>query len=138
MEAALKPYEEQARKSYPDARARFLKGLPAKHGFFVVTRLPYGERNWSRCSSQSIESRRGHFGTHRQRHRSCEASQVGDEYSFAEDDLRDWVITGPDGSEEGNFVGKAIEAMQAERAKKPVEDCQQFAESATFDPQHLE
>src|SRR5262245_46102362 len=46
MEAALRPYVDQARKTYPDARARFIKGLPPKHGFFVVTRLPVGDKGY--------------------------------------------------------------------------------------------
>ena len=38
-EEAMKPYVDQARKSYPEARQRYLAGLPARHVFFVTTRL---------------------------------------------------------------------------------------------------
>jgi hypothetical protein len=39
MEEAMKPYIEQAKKTYPEAKQRYLAGLPAKHVFFVTTRL---------------------------------------------------------------------------------------------------
>ncbi len=31
------------------------------------------------------------------------------EYSFNEDELLDWLISKPDGSEEGNVVGKFLD-----------------------------
>ncbi|HEX3758294.1 MAG TPA: hypothetical protein VHW23_06290, partial [Kofleriaceae bacterium] len=39
LERAIAPYSEQARKSYPDAKKRFLAGLPAGHKFAVATKL---------------------------------------------------------------------------------------------------
>ena len=39
IEVAIKPYIEKARNTYPQAKARFLSGLPAKHTFFITTRL---------------------------------------------------------------------------------------------------
>ena len=38
--------------------------------------------------------------------------KLGDAYSFPEKDLLDWTISHPDGTEEGNFVGKYIESLQ--------------------------
>ena len=37
-------------------------------------------------------------------------SSFGDSYQFSESDLLDWLITHPDGSEEGNFVGKFLDS----------------------------
>jgi uncharacterized protein YegJ (DUF2314 family) len=39
----------------------------------------------------------------------------GQIYEFAERDLVDWLITKPDGSEEGNFVGKYLESLSEGR-----------------------
>src|SRR4051812_18821235 len=39
FDEAIKPYVEKARKTYPDAKKRFLDGLPPKQSFFVTTRL---------------------------------------------------------------------------------------------------
>jgi len=36
----------------------------------------------------------------------------GDTYSFPEADLLDWTISKPDGTEEGNFVGKFLDTYQ--------------------------
>lgn len=41
-QAAIAPYVEKARKTYPDAKKRYLAGLPAGHSFFVVTKLSDG------------------------------------------------------------------------------------------------
>ena len=43
FDEVIKPYVEQARKTYPEAKARFLAGLPAKHVFFtaiILSRRP--------------------------------------------------------------------------------------------------
>ena len=39
MHRAMEPYVRQARKTYPAAKARYLKGLPPGEHFFVTTRL---------------------------------------------------------------------------------------------------
>jgi hypothetical protein len=33
-------------------------------------------------------------------------------YAFAETEVMDWLISHPDGSEEGNFVGKFLDTYQ--------------------------
>jgi hypothetical protein len=38
-----------------------------------------------------------------------EGFKEGQPYSFSESDLVDWVIAKPDGSEEGNVVGKFLD-----------------------------
>jgi len=37
--AAIAPYMEDARRTYPDAKKRYLNGLPRGHEFSVVTNL---------------------------------------------------------------------------------------------------
>jgi hypothetical protein len=39
FEKAIAPHLEEARKTYPEAKKRFVAGLPAKHHFFVTTRI---------------------------------------------------------------------------------------------------
>ena len=39
LEEAIKPYIEKAKNTYPQAKARFLSGLPPRHTFFITTRL---------------------------------------------------------------------------------------------------
>jgi hypothetical protein len=40
------------------------------------------------------------------------AHKLGDTYSFREQDLIDWMVARPDGSEEGNVVGKFLDTHQ--------------------------
>lgn len=109
LERAIAPYSERARKSYPDAKRRFLAGLPPGHRFAVVTTLHspgqeetvfveveriVGDQITGRIVS-NILSVRGY--------------KEGDPYTLSERDLIDWVITRPDGSEEGNLVGKFLD-----------------------------
>jgi hypothetical protein len=38
----------------------------------------------------------------------------GDYYTVPDSDMIDWLITQPDGSEEGNYVGKFLDTYQAQ------------------------
>lgn len=112
--AAIAPYIEQARATYPDAKRRYLSGLPAGHHFYVTTRL----RSEGRTESVFIAVKK------------IEGSKVsgviandvhllkdfksGQSVTVAEADIDDWVITNPDGTEEGNVVGKFLEKRSAE------------------------
>ena len=37
LERAIAPYVAKARETYPEAKKRYLAGLPPKHTFFVTT-----------------------------------------------------------------------------------------------------
>jgi hypothetical protein len=117
--AALKPAMEMARQTYPAARTRFLRGLPARHSFFVVTRLPVPPDGIEqvfvavdRIEDGRIIGRIWSEIVHARRYKR------GDRYSLPESQVVDWLITRPDGSEEGNYVGKAIDRIQAERRER--------------------
>ncbi len=112
-DAALAPYIEQARRTYPAAKKRYLDNLPPGHHFFAVTRLRdktgtqeqvfvavSGIRN-GRISGRIASDVLGVSGFRR-----------GDSHSFSEDELIDWLITRPDGTEEGNVVGKFLDTYQ--------------------------
>jgi hypothetical protein len=42
--------------------------------------------------------------------------RLGDRYTFPESELRDWLIAKPDGSEEGNYVGKFLDGYEPPRS----------------------
>ena len=113
IEEAIKPYVEKARKTYPDAKARYLKGLPPKNIFFITTRLHDKEGRFEQVFIAVKEIKDGVI-------KGVIASDVdlltkykqGDDYSFPESDLIDWTISKPDGTEEGNFVGKFLDNYQ--------------------------
>jgi Uncharacterized protein conserved in bacteria (DUF2314) len=118
-QAAIAPYVEQARKTYPDARKRYLAGLPAGHHFFVVTNLQDGSGTSEQIfiSVASIKDDRitGRIASDIL---GVRGFKNGDPYSFPETELVDWLITRPDGSEEGNVVGKFLDGWQKTRTRK--------------------
>ena len=115
MEEAMKPYIEQAKKTYPEAKQRYLAGLPAKHVFFVTTRLHDAAGRFEQVFVEVKQLKDGKI-------RGLIASEVnllknykhGDEYSFPESEVMDWTIAKPDGTEEGNFVGKFLDTYKPE------------------------
>jgi uncharacterized protein YegJ (DUF2314 family) len=112
-EEAIKPYVEKAKKSYPDAKKRFLAGLPRGHVFYLTTQL---RDKTGRFEQTFIEVREIKDGTVKGIVANditlVSGYEIGDDYSFPESELLDWTIAGPDGSEEGNFVGKFLDEYQ--------------------------
>ena len=113
LEAAIAPYTEQARKTYPDAKARYLKGLPKGETFFVTVRLtdPQGHREgvFVRVTKIADGKITGNIVSEIM---SVKGYKAGDEYTFPEAALVDWMISKPDGSEEGNVVGKFLDTYR--------------------------
>jgi hypothetical protein len=114
---AMEPYIAEARMTYPAARQRYLAGLPPRHTMFVTTRLHdaagHSEQVFVVVDSilggrivGRIWSEIGAVATYRrgQRHEVDEASLV------------DWMVAKPDGSEEGNVVGKFIDTYSPPRS----------------------
>jgi hypothetical protein len=116
---AIAPYVEKARKSYPEAKKRYLAGLPAGQHFFVVTRLHDGSGKTEQVfvAVASIKGDRiiGRIATDII---GVKGFKNGDPYSFPEDELVDWLISYPDGSEEGNVVGKFLDEWQKTHSRK--------------------
>jgi hypothetical protein len=110
VDAAIAPYVAQAKSTYPAAKARFLSGLPNGQYFFVTTRL-HDKTGAFEQVFIAVASIQGGLITGRI------ASDInlvsgyknGDVYAFPETELLDWLITHPDGSEEGNVVGKFLD-----------------------------
>lgn len=117
--AAIAPYIAKGQKSYPEAKRRYLEGLPAGHNFYAVTKLRdgsgtteqvfvavariKGDRITGRIASDII---------------GVKGFKNGDPYTFPETEVVDWLITRPDGSEEGNVVGKFLDEWQKARPRK--------------------
>lgn len=113
---AIAPYVEKGRQTYPEAKRRYLAGLPAGQNFFVVTNLRddfgtieqvfitvasiKGDRITGRIASDII---------------GVKGFNKGDPYAFQEGELLDWLITHPDGREEGNVVGRFLDEWQKTR-----------------------
>lgn len=108
--ALMEPYIDQARASYPSARDRFLAGLPPQHSFFAVTRLRDAEGHTEQVFIAVDQIRDGKItGRIWSDILLVRGFEAGKAYAFPEGELIDWVISRPDGSEEGNFVGKFLD-----------------------------
>jgi len=110
FEAAIAPHVAQAKQTFPSAKNKFQTGLPIGHSFFVTTRLYDGSGTFEQVfiAVRNIEGGviSGRIWSDIRRVRGY---KHGDNYSFSEVDILDWLITRPDGSEEGNFVGNFLD-----------------------------
>jgi len=112
---AIKPYVEKARKTYPEAKERFLAGLPPKHFFFVTTRLHDSTGHWEQVFIAVKEIKDGMItGLIASDIETVSGYKARDSYSFPEAELIDWTVSKPDGTEEGNFVGKFLDTYKPE------------------------
>ena len=113
FDEAIKPHVEEARKTYPGAKARFLAGLPPKHVFFVTTRLHDSEGHWEQVFIEVKEIKDGMIeGLIANDIEVVSGYKVAESYTFPEAELLDWTISKPDGTEEGNFVGKFLDTYK--------------------------
>ncbi len=112
-EGAIAPYIKTARSTYPAARARYLAGLTPGEHFFVVTRLVDSSGHWEqvfvRVTALDGETITGIISSDI---KLVTGFKAGQSYSFMEPALIDWLITKPDGSEEGNVVGKFLDTQK--------------------------
>jgi hypothetical protein len=117
--AAIAPYVEKGRKTYPEAKKRYLAGLPAGQGLFVVTNLrdKAGTAEQVFVAVASIEGGRI-TGRISSEILAVNGFKNGDRYTFPESELVDWLITHADGSEEGNAVGKFLDEWQKKGSRK--------------------
>jgi hypothetical protein len=121
FEAAIKPFVEQARKTYPEAKERFLKGLPPRHTFFVTARLYDSAKRYEQVFIAVKEIKDGRIkGLIWSDIQLAAGYRKGDAYTFPESELVDWTISKPDGTEEGNFVGKFLESYQPQTSAEPA------------------
>jgi hypothetical protein len=110
FEEAIRPHVEEGRRTYPEAKRRFLEGLPRGHVFFVTARLYDAAGRYEQVFIAVREIKDGKI-------RGLIASEVrlvpiyrqGDSFTLAEGELYDWTISKPDGTEDGNFVGKFLD-----------------------------
>jgi len=113
FEEALKPHIAQAKATYPAAKAKYLRGLPSGQIFFVTTRIFDGtgafEQSFIRVDSIQNGSINGRIWNEINR---IQGYKNGDPYTLDEADVMDWTIAHPDGTEEGNVVGKFLDTYQ--------------------------
>jgi hypothetical protein len=106
----LAPYIARARATYPAAKKRFLAGLPPGHRFSV--RIPLVDRDGKREDSFiGVETIKGGniTGVIDTRLVFVTGYKTGQRMTFPESRIDNWLILRPDGTEEGNAVGKFLD-----------------------------
>ncbi|HET9066126.1 MAG TPA: hypothetical protein VFN22_09950 [Gemmatimonadales bacterium] len=113
IDVALAPLFAEARRTWPAVRDRYRQGLPGERSLFVTTRIfdPDGRNETVFIAVDSVASNRI-TGRIWNRLMSVRSFRPRQQISFADSLLLDWTITQPDGSEEGNAVGKFLDRCQ--------------------------
>ncbi len=113
FEAARQPHIEEAKKTYPEAKKRFLAGLAPKERFLITVELRDGKGLSEQAYIEVKEIKDGIIkGTIASDLNVITKLKRGDKHSLGESELMDWIISKPDGTEEGNFVGKFLNEYQ--------------------------
>jgi uncharacterized protein YegJ (DUF2314 family) len=114
LDVAIAPYVTEARRTYPAARDRFLNGLPERNRFFVTVRLRDKDGRWEQSFIRVTSIRDGRiFGVISSQLRLVTSYAAGQRFECGENDILDWLIARPDGTEEGNLVGKFLDTYKA-------------------------
>lgn len=113
MLQAMEPYVAQARATYPAARERFARGLPERHTMFVTTRLRDRVGRMEQVFV-AVDSIRGPVIAGRiwSPVSVVTGYRYRQPYTFADSLLVDWMVARPDGTEEGNVVGKFLDTYR--------------------------
>jgi hypothetical protein len=113
LEAALAPYIAKARSTFPQAKARYLRGLPPGQSFFVTIRLrDQGGRSEVIFLAVDSLAQDSIFGRIWNQIHVVKGYRLRDRHAVPERDLLDWLITRPGGTEEGNVVGKFLDTYR--------------------------
>ncbi|MFO0591374.1 MAG: DUF2314 domain-containing protein [Polyangiaceae bacterium] len=113
IKKGMAPLIEKARQTFPDAKKRYLAGLPRGEAFFVTVVL-HDKEGTSEQVFIAVTGIRGNTisGKIASDILTLQGFQRGQAYSLDEADLIDWLISKPDGTEEGNLVGKYLDSVQ--------------------------
>jgi hypothetical protein len=112
-EAAIAPYIQKARETLPDAKKRYLDGLPKGQILYVTIRLtdPQGrfEQAFVKVNSWTGTVIKGALASDMD---LVKKYKKGDALTCRDSQVMDWTISKPDGTEEGNFVGKFLDTYK--------------------------
>lgn len=110
---AIEPYSNEAKKTYPEAKQKFLDDLPQGENLFLTTRLHDIEDRVEQVFILVKEIQGNTIkGVIYNDVRIVSGFEFGQEYEFPETEVYDWLISKPDGSEDGNYIGKFLDTYQ--------------------------
>ena len=114
LEIAEQPYIDRARRTYPEAKRRFLAGLPYRATFMVTTRLTddQGHREQAFVTVRRIDGDgiiEGRISS--EVHKVAGLNRTST-YALPEKDVIDWTIINPDRTEDGNALGAFLKEYE--------------------------
>lgn len=112
VETQMLAYIAQARATWPTAKARYIAGMPTGQILFVTMRLYEGaryEQVFVRVDGIEGGTVRGRIASTVE---TMSSYRRGDPIELPEGDVLDWTIAHPDGTEEGNVVGKFLDTVK--------------------------
>lgn len=113
FEDAIAPYVKKARETLPEAKNKYLAGLPKNESFSVTIKLYDSSKKYEqvfvRVTSWKGENIHGILVSDLS---LIHNHAKGEKLTCRESEILDWTISKPDGTEEGNFVGKFLDTYQ--------------------------
>ena len=112
FEDAIAPYVKKAKETLPKAKKKYMKGLHHGEVFFVTTRIQENgkfEQVFVRVTSWEGDTIHGVLASDMQLLTTHKKGEIVD---CKENELIDWTISKPDGTEEGNFVGTFLDTYK--------------------------
>lgn len=108
----VKELTEKSRQSLPGVKARYLKGLPSGQFLYVMSPISNGsgvpEYIFVKVTSWNDDKIIGTISNEVK----TQGYKDGDKIKLLEKDVKDWTIVHPDGSEEGNLIGKYMDTLR--------------------------
>ncbi len=113
FEDAIAPYVKKARGTLPEAKNKYFAGLPHDWVFYVTIRLYDPDKKYEQVFVR-VTSWKGHtiHGILASKPGTIHNHTEGEKLACHESEILDWTISKPDGTEEGNFVGKFLDTYQ--------------------------
>jgi uncharacterized protein YegJ (DUF2314 family) len=109
-EDAIAPYVKQARETLPSAKSKFLAGLKPGEIFYLTIRIYDDQKRFEQVFLKVTEWKDNSIqGVIASEVALVKKYKIGDKLSCKPEEVYDWTISKPDGTEEGNFVGKFLD-----------------------------
>jgi Uncharacterized protein conserved in bacteria (DUF2314) len=113
FEDAIAPYVKKARETLPEAKKKYLAGLPKDQPLYVTIKLYDSSKKYEqvfvRVTSWKGETIQGILASDLS---LIHNHSRNEKLTCSESEVLDWTISKPDGTEEGNFVGKFLDTYQ--------------------------
>ena len=120
LDSAIGPLVAQARASFPDFQRRVAAGLPPGQLPAVTVRLNDVSGHWEQVFVVVDSIRRDSvFGRINSDIALVRGYRRGQRLNVSTTEILDWTISRPDGTEEGNLLGKFMDDLQDRLRRAP-------------------